>query len=254
MRLFCLAALTLSCVSTMFAGSPATPRPETTTYIDGNLTGVTPQTGGTLVFTNDKALQFRTGLATFDVPYSNITKAELGAKQVHSRKAPAYKVWALPKRMGGNTSTQLLLLEFKADEGEAKTMTLELASSSVSNVVATINSHRSPSEGPVTTASAQTAAPAASSKTASSKTTKASKTTTKTASAKTKKPTRAERKKAAEVASAQPVESPKAAPKPEWWGDAYWKTSRNASTWKPSETVAAGSAKPAADKPSPSNQ
>ena len=251
MRLFCLAALTFSCVSTMFAGPAAAPRPETTTYIDGNLTGVTPQTGGTLVFTNDKALQFRTGLATFDVPYSNITKAELGAKQVHSRKAPAYKVWALPKRMGGNTSTQILLLEFKGDEGDAKTMTLELASSSVSNVVATINSHRSPSEGPVTTASAQTAAPAA-----SAKATKASKNTTKTASAKTKKPTRAERKKAAEVASAQPVESaaPKAAPKPEWWGDAYWKTSRNSSTWKQSETVAAGSTKPAADKPSPSNQ
>jgi hypothetical protein len=250
MRLFCLAALTFSCVSTMFAGSPATPRPETTTYIDGNLTGVTPQTGGTLVFNNEKALQFRTGLATFDVPYANITKAELGAKQVHSRKAPAYKVWALPKRMGGNTSTQILLLEFKGDEGEAKTMTLELASSSVSSVVATINSHRSPSEGPVTTASAQ-AAPAG-----SAKATKAPKTTTKSASAKTKKPSRAERKKAAEVASAQPVESPapKAAPKPEWWGDAYWKTSRNASTWKQAETVAAGSAKPAADKPSPSNQ
>jgi hypothetical protein len=130
------------------------------------------------VFSNDKALQFRTGLATFDVPYSSITKAELGAKQTHSRKAPAYKVWALPKRMGGNTSTQILLLEFKGEEGEAKSMTLELASSSVNNVVATINSHRSPSEGPVTTASAA-AAPAGSSK--------ASKNSTKTASVKTRK-------------------------------------------------------------------
>src|SRR6185436_2402971 len=181
---------TLSCVSTMLAGTPATPRPETTTYIDGNLTGVTPQTGGTLVFNNEKALQFRTGLATFDVPYANITKAELGAKQVHSRKAPAYKVWALPKRIGGNTSTQILLLEFKGEEGEAKSMTLELASSSVNSVVGSINSHRSPSEGPVTTASAQ-ATPAGSSK--------PSKNSTKTASAKTRKPTRAERKKEAEI-------------------------------------------------------
>ncbi|HEV8146200.1 MAG TPA: hypothetical protein VGP79_07465 [Bryobacteraceae bacterium] len=230
----------------MFAGTPAAPRPETTTYIDGNLTGVTPQTGGTLVFTNEKALQFRTGLATFDVPYSSITKAELGAKQTHSRKTPAYKVWALPKRMGSSTQTQILLLEFKGDEGDAKSMTLELASSSVNNVVATINSHRSPSEGPVATASA--AAPAGSSK--------ASKNSTKTASAKTRKPSRAERKKEAELASARPAEgaASKAAAKPEWWGDAYWKTSRNTGTWKQAETVAAGSAKPATDKPSPTQQ
>ncbi len=225
MRTFCLAALALSSFSMLIGGTPAAPRPETTTYVDGNLTGVTPNTGGTLVFSSDKAMQFRSGLATVDVPYSNIVKAELGARQTHSHNAPVYKVWALPKRIGAKTQTQLLLLEFKGDDGEAKSMTLELASSSVNNVVSTINSHRSPSEGPVTTTSAALAPP--------SKATKASK---------------ADRKKATETASV----SPAAAPKPAWWGDGYWKTGRNADRW---ETAAAGSAKPATtDKPSPTQQ
>lgn len=248
MRLFCLAALTFSSVS-VFAGTTTTPRPETTTYVDGNITGVTPHTGGTLVFSNEKAMQFRTGLATVEVPYANILKAELGARQTHSRNAPAYKVWALPKRLGGNTQTQLLLLEFKGDDGEPRSMTLELAASSVSNVVATINSHRGASESPIVTAAA---APAGQSRASSTKTSRSTKTASTKATREPKAP-KVDKKKTTEVASAEPA--PKPAPKPEWWGDSYWKTTRNAGTWKPSEAAAAPGAKPATtDKPSQSQQ
>src|SRR5260370_20836537 len=141
MRFFCFAALTITSLSLCLAGTPAAARPETSTYIDGNITGVTPNSGGTLIFPNEKGMQFRTGLATVDVPYANITKAELGGKQIHSHNAPVYKVWALPKRLGSKTQTQLLVLEFKNEDGEAKAMTLELAAASANNLAATINSH-----------------------------------------------------------------------------------------------------------------
>ena len=119
----------------------ANSRAETTTYVDGNLTGVAPNTGGTLLFSDDKAVYFRTGLETIPVPYASISKAELGATKVHSHDVPLYKVWALHKRFSGKTETQLLTLEFKTEEGEEKTMTLELAHSVAPNVLSTIQSH-----------------------------------------------------------------------------------------------------------------
>src|SRR5260370_27273968 len=116
MRFFCFAALTITSLSLCLAGTPAAARPETSTYIDGNITGVTPNSGGTLIFPNEKGMQFRTGLATLDVPYANITNAELGGKQIHPHNAPGSKLWALPSRLGSKTQPRCLVLEFKTED------------------------------------------------------------------------------------------------------------------------------------------
>src|ERR1700756_818891 len=93
-------------------------RAESTTYVEGNLTGIAPNTGGTLTFSDDKTVSFRTGLGSVVIPYANINKAELGATKVHSENAPLYKVWSLHKRfMGKNkTESQFLTLGFKNED------------------------------------------------------------------------------------------------------------------------------------------
>jgi len=135
----------LAC-ATAFAAS----RAETTTYVDGNLTGVAPNTGGTLVFSDDKSMSFRTGLTTIAIPYAAITKAELGATRTNSHDVAFYKVWAHHKK----TETQFLTVDFKNEEGAAKTMTLELAQPSAPEVLATIKGHNGSS--PNALASAKT--------------------------------------------------------------------------------------------------
>jgi hypothetical protein len=117
-----------------------TPRPETSTYVDGNVAALKPNTGGTLVFSDSKAMLFRTGLAEVSLPYDAIRKAELGATKVHSHDAPAYKVWTRFHK----TETQLLTVEFKSAEGEDRTMTFELAKLAASAVLATIQENTNP--------------------------------------------------------------------------------------------------------------
>lgn len=212
-RIPSFAAWTVLACATAFAAS----RAETTTYVDGNLTGVSPNTGGTLLFSDDKTLVFRTGLTTISVPYTAVTRSELGATRETSHGAPAYKIWARRKK----TETQFLTVEFKSEEGEAKTMTLELAQASAPSVLAAIQEHTGKTE-------VASAAPAAA--------LVQEKAVVKPAPAPVK------------VASAKPINDPndrgaKATPatKPgsDWWGDDVWKTTRNASTWtKPTGTIA----------------
>src|ERR1700723_2675252 len=64
----CILSFVLVCAATASAAS----RAETTTYVDGNLAGVSPNTGGTLLFSDDKTLVFRTGLSTISVPYATV--------------------------------------------------------------------------------------------------------------------------------------------------------------------------------------
>ena len=219
-RILCLSLL-LS--TSAFAAS----RAETTTYVDGNLTGISPNTGGTLVFSDDKTMVFRTGLATVTVPYAAITRSELGATREISHGAPIYKIWARHKK----TETQFLTVEFKGEEGDAKTMTLELPQSSAPSVVATIQDHRGKPEGTEVASST----PEASKPEASPLPVAAP------AAQRVMKP-------APKVAGNGPLNNPKdpsskasPATKPgsDWWGDDIWKTTRNAGTWvKPTGTNA----------------
>lgn len=169
----------------------AAERPETTTYIDGNLPGVAVNTGGTLLFSDEASMTFRTGLANIVIPYAGVTKAELGAVKETSHDIPLYKVWALRKRFGPKTRTQLLIVDFKNEENADKTMTLELSPTAASEVLETLQS-RGPKTLVVSNASGKTEA-SAKSKGASDS----------------------------------------------WWGDEYWKTTRNSDKWnKPTATNA----------------
>jgi hypothetical protein len=198
MRITSLAILSLAALTAVFADS----RPETTTYVDGNLAGVSPNTGGTLMFSDDKAMYLHTGLETVAVPYSGISNAELGAVKETSHDVPLYKVWALHKRFA-KTQTQYLIVNFKNEAGEDKNMTLELSTSVASNLLSDLET-RTGKKFVSTPQAEQT------------KTDVASKKTLKTAPA----------------ATAANGEG-------EWWGDSIWKTSRNADKWgKPAGTVA----------------
>jgi hypothetical protein len=214
-RIPSFAAWTVLACATVFAAS----RAETTTYVDGNLTGVSPNTGGTLLFSDDKTLVFRTGLATITVPYATVTKSELGATRETSHGAPMYKVWARHKK----TETQFLTIEFKNDEGEARTMTLELAQASAPSVLAAIQDHTGKtqtSEVAVITPNQEKViktvpvAPPSPVAVASSK------------------PANASNDRGAKASPATKAGS-------DWWGDDIWKTTRNSSTWtKPTGTNA----------------
>jgi len=201
----------LVCGSIVSAGN----RAETTTYVEGNITGVTPNTGGTLLFSDDKAMYFRTGLATVAVPYPAIVKAELGATREITHGAPIYKVWARHKK----TETQFLKVDFKGDDGEDKTMTLELAQSSAAGVLSSIQDHQA-----VAKANAPEAAPDAAA---------APKEVAKAAPAAVSAPTPVAAAKPAPAIDKTDKATLATPPKPgnAWWGDTIWKTQSNAATW-----------------------
>jgi hypothetical protein len=215
-----IAALTVAS-STAFAAE----RAETTTYVDGNLNGVSPNTGGTLMFSDDNAMYFRTGLSTVSVPYASISHAELGATKETSHDVPLYKVWQLHKLFGGKTQTQLLIVNFKNDAGEEKSMTLELAKTSAPGVLSLIQSRSavdaapgktlvasaSPSPEPAKLAAIEPPAPPA-------------------------EPTAEPKKESKKEAKAEAKKDNTFASKPDnpgasWWGDDFWKTKRNVDKW-----------------------
>jgi hypothetical protein len=175
-------ALLTSLAACLCIAVSGAPRPETSTYVDGNVSSLKPHTGGTLVFTDNNSMTFRTGLAEVAVPYASILKAELGATQVRSHDLPG--VLAVVNRLH-KTETQLLTVEFKSGLGEDQTMTLELAKPAASSVLATIQEHAPKSI----------------------------------------------------VASAKTPADKAAAGKEEWWGDSYWKTTRNQDSWNIKEAA-----------------
>jgi len=120
-----LLTLTLACAA--FAASPA----QTTTYLDGNVTGLAPNTGGTLSFDDEKAMVLRTGLTSISIAYETLSHAELGAVKENSHDVPFYKFWARKHK----TETQLLIVDFKDEQGADRTMTLELAQPAAETVL-----------------------------------------------------------------------------------------------------------------------
>ncbi|HML18751.1 MAG TPA: hypothetical protein VK419_17090 [Bryobacteraceae bacterium] len=189
MRITSLAVLALLASGAAWAAT----RSETTTYVDGNLTGITPNTGGTLSFTGDNGITLTTGLATVAIPYSGIHHVELGAVKETSHDVPFYKVWDLPKRFGHKTQTQLLIVNFKNDAGEEKNLTLELAKASAESVLTTIQNRMGPNAA--NRVEAASAAPSAKPRTVA-----------------------APAKQAASTDDS-------------WWGDKYWKTTSNQNKW-----------------------
>jgi len=190
--------VSLGCLALFAAGlALADSSPQTATYVDGNVAGVAPKTGGTLLFAGDETMNFRTGLTNVAVPYANISHAELGAVVQTSHNEPLYKVWALHKRFGAKPESQYLIVNFANEEGEAKSMTLELSRAAAPEVLSLIQTHNASAVAPGQT---QVATAGNSRK------------------------------------SAKP-DAMKAGPESSgWWGDDYWKTSRNADKWSKSST------------------
>ena len=111
---------------------------EPVTYLEGDVVGVVPNAGGSLVFPDDKQVELRTGLATVAVPYANVTKATLGKVREQSSNEPLYKVWTLHKRIMKD-QLQKVTIDFKNMDGESKKMTLELGKSAATHLVRTIH-------------------------------------------------------------------------------------------------------------------
>ncbi len=187
------------------AATYGAPQAETTTYVDGNLTGVSPNSGATLTFSSEKEMVLRTGLTNVTVPYESISHAELGAVKETSHSS-FLKFWGHSKK----TDTQLLIVNFKNDAGEEKTMTLELAQTAASNVFTSIQSHKDAAQQVASNASAPAPAPPA---------------------AKLKTRSKSEAKAV--------TPKPAAPSSTDWWGDTWWKTTRNSDKWtKPAATNA----------------
>ena len=121
---------------------------------------------------NPQSMELKTPLHKVEIPYNQISKAELGSVMVHTPDPePLYKVWALPKRLI-KSETQQMTVAFTGGNGQNQTMTLEMSKTSADSVLATIGRH----SGKVANDS--------------------------------------------------------------WWGDNYWKTTRNKDTWGGAGTVA----------------
>jgi hypothetical protein len=136
MRFFTLPTLTILAGGLLAAADSAT-----VTYIDGNVANLTPSTGATLYMNNPRTMELKTPLHKVQIPYAQISKAELGSVMVHTADPePLYKVWALPKRLI-KSETQQMTLAFTDANGQAQNMTIEMSKVSADGVLATIERH-----------------------------------------------------------------------------------------------------------------
>lgn len=164
--------LTFTTLTVLAGGLLAAADSTSVTYVSGTIGDLSPNTGATLYLNNAKSMEIRTPLHTVQVPYSQISKAELGTIQTHTPETDAlYKVWALPKRFM-TSQTQEMTVAFTNENGQAQSMTIELPKKAASGLLATIERH------------------------------------------------------SGTVANAN------------WWGDGYWKTTRNKDTWGGAGTIA----------------
>ena len=133
--------LTLPTLTILAGGLLAAADSATVTYIDGNVAELSPSSGATLYMTNPQSMELKTPLHKVQIPYAQISKAELGSVMVHTADPePLYKVWALPKRLV-RSETQQMTVAFTDGNGQGQTMTLEMSKASADSVLATIERH-----------------------------------------------------------------------------------------------------------------
>jgi hypothetical protein len=111
------------------------------TYIDGNVADLAPNTGATLYLTNPGSMELKTSLHKVRITYSQISKAELGSVETHYAEAqPAYKVWALPKRLM-KPETRTMTVAFTNESGQDQTITIEMSRAAAEGAFAVIERH-----------------------------------------------------------------------------------------------------------------
>ncbi len=136
MRFLIFPTLTILAGGLLFAADS-----QTVTYIGGNVADLAPNTGATLSLDNPQVIELQSPLHTIQVPYSQISKAELGAVTAHTPEPEKlYKVWALPKRLM-KSETQQMTVAFKSADGQDQTMTIELSKAAASGLLAQIERH-----------------------------------------------------------------------------------------------------------------
>jgi hypothetical protein len=133
--------LTLPTLTILAGGLLAAADSATVTYIDGNVAELSPNSGATLYLNNSQSMELKTPLHKVEIPYKQISKAELGSVMVHTADPePLYKVWTLPKRLI-KPETQQMKLAFTDGNGQDQNMTLEMSKASADSVLAVIERH-----------------------------------------------------------------------------------------------------------------
>jgi hypothetical protein len=206
-------------------------RIEKVVYTDGNLTGVSGRAIAVLDVAPDKGMTLRVGRTDVSVPYSSITKAD-SAEDSTTIPAPGKK---------GARTHQLVTVEFNSFQGEPRTMTLDMSKDSASRVMAAIHKHpASDTKVDTNLAAVQTPAPAAAAKPdkkakpekqAKADKPKADKADKKDKSDKVAKKSKKDKKKDQQEVAANDKSAKPAAKKDDWWGDSYWRTTRNNPKW-----------------------
>jgi hypothetical protein len=134
MRLFTFSALTVLAGSLALAADG----PRGFTYLSGNVSELSPNSSGTLSYSDGKKIQLRTPQHALAIPYAAITSVDLG--EVHSPAPdPIYKVWSLHKRLSTKGDTQEMTVAFKDDAGREQVVTLELARQDLADVLSAIH-------------------------------------------------------------------------------------------------------------------
>ena len=83
-------------------------------------------------------MELKTPLHKVEIPYSQISKAELGSVMVHTADPqPAYKVWSLPKRLM-KSETRQMTLSYTNEKGVDQTMTIQMSRAAADGVYSTI--------------------------------------------------------------------------------------------------------------------
>ena len=179
------------------------------TYTVGNLDSIHVGTAG-VVRVDDAGITFRAGSSVVDIPHDRIASATLTPKDAVASRSHGLKVW---ERLGSK-KRQDLLVNFKDAAGKAQTMTLEVNESSAHDIHDTLAGRAtSPSSSPLE-ATKHADAP----------------------KRKTKEPA-VEKQQAKTKDAAQPqqpseqAKAERSEPSKSWWGDDYWKTTRNRDSW-----------------------
>ena len=133
--------LTFTTLTVLAGGLLAAADSSSVTYIKGTIDELSPNTGGTLLNTA-KSMEIRTPLHSVQVPYSQISKVEMGAIQTHAPETdPVYKVWTLHKHFMTSPQTQELTVAFTNEKGQNQSITIELPKKTASGLFATIERH-----------------------------------------------------------------------------------------------------------------
>jgi hypothetical protein len=220
MRTFSLIVGTVLACGLAFAN-----RTEKVVYTDGNLTGIAGRAIAVLEVAPDKGMTLRVGRNDVSVPYTSIVKTD-AVEDTTTVPAPGKKA-AKPH--------QLVTVEFNSVQGEPRTMTLDMSKDSAARVLAAIHKHP-PSDNKVDTKLASVQTPASDTATATPADTKAKSDKQAKADQKAAKKEKADKDKADKLAKKNKKKEEEVAKsdkpkKDDWWGDSYWRTTRNNGKW-----------------------